>query len=310
MSQNTIPVVDLEDYLSDDPTRRQTFVDAVGSSLRDIGFFALINHRIDNDLKDNAYRVSQEFFDLPDSAKAAYEKLEIKGQRGYTSFGREHAKDSNAPDLKEFWHVGQEHPQSDYPANIWPQELPEFQKVMTSVYSKLESCAFSVLEACSLFINEDKKVLREMAEDGNTILRLIHYPPIPDDAHPSSVRAAAHEDINLITLLIDATSSGLEILDRHNNWLPVVTPNNSIIIDSGDMLQNVTNGYFKATTHRVVNPEDSRQRRFSMPFFVHARSEVPLNPLPSCLALTGDQKYPDITAGQYLHQRLVEIGLA
>lgn len=311
MSESTIPVIDLEDYFSDDPNRRLSFIDGVGRSLRDIGFFALTNHQIDDQLIANAYRVSQDFFDLPTDVKSSYEKLDIKGQRGYTSFGREHAKDSEAPDLKEFWHVGQENTSADYPANVWPGELPEFKDVLDSVYSKLESCAFSVLEACSIFIGEDKDTLKSMAEDGNTILRLIHYPPIPDDVNPSSVRAAAHEDINLITLLIDATSSGLEILDRNNNWLPVVTPKNSIIIDSGDMLQNVTNGYFKATTHRVVNPEDSRQRRFSMPFFVHARSEVSLNPLPGCVKLMGNaKKYPDITAGEYLHQRLVEIGLA
>ena len=150
---------------------------------------------------------------------------------------------------------------------------------MNDVFNRLEGCAFSVLEACSLFINEEKGLFREMAVDGNSILRLIHYPPIPEEVNPASVRAAAHEDINLITLLIDATTSGLEILDRDGKWLPVVTPKNSIIVDSGDMLQNVSNGYYKATTHRVVNPDDSRSRRFSMPFFVHARSEVSLNPL-------------------------------
>ena len=182
---------------------------------------------------------------------------------------------------------------------------------MKNVYKQLEECSLKILEACSLFLNEEKSLISEMAVKGNTILRLIHYPPIPEDAHPSSVRAAAHEDINLITLLIDATSSGLELLDRDGNWIPVVTPKGCIIVDSGDMLQNLTNGYYKATTHRVVNPDDSRSRRFSMPFFVHARSEVPLNPLTKCVEKTGgEKKFPDITAGEYLHQRLKEIGLS
>ena len=167
------------------------------------------------------------------------------------------------------------------------------------------------MEACSEFIGESPNLVKDMAVDGNTILRLIHYPPIPDDAHPASIRAAAHEDINLITLLIDASMPGLEILDKEGNWLPVVTPKNSIIVDSGDMLQNLSNGYLKATTHRVTNPSDSRSRRFSMPFFVHARSEVDLSPLPKSIELSGGTpKYPNITAGEYLHQRLKEIGLA
>ncbi|SMF83599.1 isopenicillin N synthase family dioxygenase [Pseudobacteriovorax antillogorgiicola] len=313
---NTIPVIDLNDYLSDDKNKKQKFVDNVGAALKDVGFFALTNHGLPQDLVSEAYSISEKFFKLDEATKRKYENLEIQGQRGYTSFGREHAKDHDAPDLKEFWHVGQDlsdgHKLADvYPQNIWPKELPSFETTMKDIYQQLERCSLQILEACSLYIGEDKSLFRDMAVDGNTILRLIHYPPIPEDANPASVRAAAHEDINLITLLIDATTSGLEIMDRNGNWLPVVTPRGCIIVDSGDMLQNASNGFYKATTHRVVNPNDSRSRRFSMPFFVHARSEVPLNPIASCVAKTGgEKKYPDITAGEYLHQRLKEIGLS
>lgn len=315
-AKNTIPVVDLTDYLSDDKNRQKKFVEKVGSALRDVGFFALTNHGLSEELVNKSYSVSEKFFDLEESSKIKYENLEIKGQRGYTSFGREHAKDHDAPDLKEFWHVGQEFSSElevveGYPENIWPSEVEDFEPAMKTVYKQLEACSLKILEACSLFIDEDKNLISDTAVNGNTILRLIHYPPIPEDVNPSSVRAAAHEDINLITLLIDATSSGLELLDRNGEWVPVVTPKGCIIVDSGDMLQNLSNGYYKATTHRVVNPDDSRNRRFSMPFFVHARSEVSLNPLSSCIERTGgEQKFANITAGEYLHKRLKEIGLS
>lgn len=316
MNDITIPVVDLNDYLSSDPEQKSQFVQAVGKALSEVGFFALTNHGLDEQLIKQAYQISEEFFLQDSSIKKKYENLELKGQRGYTSFGREHAKDSKAPDLKEFWHVGQELAADDplnkeYPANIWPQEVPEFKSTMLEIFTKLENCALILLEACAQYIGEPKELIRDMAVKGNSILRLIHYPPIPEDAHPQSVRAAAHEDINLITLLIEATSSGLELLDRQGRWLPVVTPKGCIIVDSGDMLQNLSNGFYKSTTHRVVNPDNSRDRRFSMPFFVHARSEVDLSPLPSCISRTGgEQVYPNITAGEYLHKRLVEIGLA
>lgn len=316
MSTFTIPVIDLLDYRSEDPNCRQRFIEQVGDSLTKVGFFALTSHGINQDLIQKSYRQSQALFDLDESVKRDYEIASLKGQRGYTSFGREHAKDSDAPDLKEFWHVGQELKETNplakvYPENIWPKELPGFKDTMLEIYQRLEQCALTVLDACARYIDEAPNTFSNMAIDGNSILRLIHYPPIPEDAHPSSVRAAAHEDINLITLLIDATSSGLEILDRQGRWLPVVTPPDSIIIDAGDMLQNVSNGFFKSTTHRVVNPDDSRSRRFSMPFFVHARSDVDLTPLASCIAKTGGTRtYAEISAGEYLNQRLAEIGLA
>ncbi len=317
MSQHySIPVVDLNDYLHGNAEQKDLFIKSVGNALREVGFFALTNHTVSHDLIYETYTETAELFALPEATKASYEIDGLNGQRGYTSFGKEHAKDSKAPDLKEFWHVGQElspeHPRSaSYPTNVWPPELKNFQRVMVDVYRRLEAAAFSVLEACALYIGEEKSLIRDMALDGNSILRLIHYPPVPSDRDPNSIRSGAHEDINLITLLIDATASGLEILDRRKQWIPVTTPKGCIIVDAGDMLQNLTNGFFKSTTHRVVNPNNSRDRRYSAPFFVHARGDVALNPLASCLEPTGGKQiYPNITADEYLMQRLKEIGLA
>ncbi len=315
-SQYSIPVVDLNDYLYGKAEQKEQFIKGVGNALREIGFFALTNHTVSPELILETYAQTAELFELSEGLKKSYEIDGIKGQRGYTSFGKEHAKDSSAPDLKEFWHVGQElspeHPRSaNYPANVWPSELMHFQRVMVDVYRRLESASSSILEACAIYIGEEKSLIRDMAIDGNSILRLIHYPPVAPDRNPNSIRSGAHEDINLITLLIDATASGLEILDRRSQWVPVTTPKGCLIVDAGDMLQNLTNGFFKSTTHRVVNPNNSRDRRYSAPFFVHARGEVALNPLASCIAETGGKQiFPNITADEYLMQRLREIGLA
>ena len=280
-------------------------------SLKDVGFFAVADHGIDLDLIKKGYSLIDDLYQLPQDNLKNYEDLELKGQRGFTSFGREHAKDQPAPDLKEFWHIGQELDAKDslgYPKNIWPTEIAEFKPTFVKLYKELERVSEALLESCALFINEPIDTFSSMATQGNSILRLIHYPPI-ENAATKSVRAAAHEDINLITLLIDATASGLQILTRDQKWVDVVTPKDCIIADAGDMLQNVTNGFFKSTTHRVVNPDNLATKRFSMPFFVHARSEVDLSPLQSCIDKTGgSKKFADISAGDYLSQRLKEIG--
>ncbi len=315
MSTQSIPVANLNDYLAGG-TKQSNFIKTVGDALSDIGFFALEGHGVDPGLIDKAYSVAHDFFLRSEEEKKQYEDVTLKGQRGFTSFGREHAKDSKAPDLKEFWHVGQElplyHPLTKvYPANIWPKEPEAFKDTFTNLFKSLEECSLKILEACALYLGEEKDRFSSIATYGNTILRLIHYPPIPENADPQSVRAAAHEDINLITLLCEATTGGLELLERNGTWRKVNALRGQIIVDSGDMLQNITNGYFKSTTHRVVNPDNSRERRFSMPFFVHPRSEASLTPLPRALAKTGGSaKYPAITAGQYLEQRLKEIGLS
>jgi isopenicillin N synthase-like dioxygenase len=312
--QQTIPVVDLEHYLRGGPSQKESFISDLGNALKDCGFFALQNHGVDHRLIEKAYALSEAFFDLPEATKKKYENMELKGQRGFTSFGREHAKGASAADLKEFWHVGRElspgHPlHGQYSPNFWPSEIPEFKEVMLELYRQLDVCSMRLLEACSIYIGESPELLPGMAENGNTILRIINYPEVPRNHDPAAIRAGAHEDINFITLLCEATAGGLELLRRDGSWQPIHALKGQIIVDTGDMLQNLTNGLLKSTTHRVVNPDNSRERRFSMPYFVHPRSEVRLDPLARCVAKMGEKKYPDITAGEYLEQRLKEIGL-
>jgi len=312
--QQTIPVVDLEDFLQGSPGQKKKFVTDLGDALKDCGFFALQNHGVDYRLIEKAYRLSEAFFDQPDELKKKYEEIELKGQRGFTSFGREHAKGAAAADLKEFWHVGRDFPiahplKATYAPNFWPTEIPEFKEVMLELYRQLDTCSLRLLEACSIYIGEAPELLPSMALDGNTILRVIHYPEVPENRNPAAIRAGAHEDINFITLLCEATTGGLELLRRDGTWQPIHALKGQIIVDTGDMLQNLTNGLLKSTTHRVVNPDNSRERRFSMPFFVHPRSEVSLQPLPRCVEKMGGKKYPDLNAGEYLEQRLREIGL-
>ena len=312
----SIPVVDYADYLSQDEERRIGFIKAVGDSLKDIGFFALKNHGIPLESIEESYRQGDEFFSLSDEVKRSYLQPQIAHQRGYTAFGVEHAKNNPAPDLKEFWQTGRSHPTTGkvptYVPNIWPdQHVSGFKAVIDGLYTKMESLSENLLQSCSLYLNKPLNWLGSMAEDGNTIMRIIHYPPLGDDVPAGAVRSAAHEDINFITLLVTATADGLEVMDHDGSWIQVEGDASNIIVDSGDMLQNLTNGLFKSTTHRVVNPENSSERRFSMPMFVHPRNEIDLSPLPEFVEMTGGKvNYQSITAGDYLHQRLVEIGLA
>lgn len=314
-ASQTIPVVSLRDFQEGGTRSRSQFVDTVGDALVDVGFFALTDHGIDAALIARAYDQAKAFFALPVDVRLQYEDLGVAGQRGYTGFGREHAKDSPAPDLKEFFHVGREldaDPRSHALPyrNIWPQELTEFRAVMYALFQRLDGCAAQLLEACSLYLGEAPTFLPEAATYGDSILRVIHYPPVPAERNPASLRAAAHEDINLITLLCEATAGGLELLERDGSWRPIQALGGQIIVDAGDMLQCLTNGVFRSTTHRVVNPGNSREQRFSMPFFVHPRPEVDLTPRPRCVAQTGGvARFPQQTAEQYLSQRLREIGL-
>lgn len=311
----TIPVVSLKAYHEGSSNDRDRFISTVGNALTDIGFFSVEDHGVDMKLIDKAYSIAAEFFEMPEEKKKQYENLAIKGQRGYTSYGREHAKDSKAADLKEFWHVGRDLPPGHelnkvYPDNLWPKEIPEFKTVYLELFRQIETCAMTLLEACALYLGESKNRFTSIAENGNSILRIIHYPPIPAHRDPSSIRAGAHEDINLITLLCEATTGGLELLQRDGTWRPIHALKGQIVCDTGDMIQNLTNGVLKSTTHRVVNPDNSRERRFSMPFFMHPRAEASLNPLESCIKRQGGKKlFRDITAGEYLMERLKEIGL-
>ena len=319
MTAKTIPILDLETFTHGECP--DDFVEGFGNALAEYGFFALINHGVEQTIINAAYGAAEAFFALPEETKKRYEIDALKGQRGFTCFGKEHAKDSTAPDLKEFWHLGRErlpaHPVS-YPDNLWPREVPQFRPVMATLFEQLEACAHTLMQACAQYLQQPTDFFSTQVAEGQTILRVIHYPPVPEDVEPASHRAAPHEDINLITLLCEATSPGLELLTRQGEWLPVKTLPGQIIVDTGDMLQALSNGLLRSTTHRVINSSSSREptaqrssRRFSMPYFVHPRPEFDLTPLPNCVEQTGGSPlFPAQTAGEYLQQRLKEIGLS
>ena len=308
-----IPVVDFA--LSSSPQTMQEFVHQVGDALKDIGFFALTNHGIDLAHIEAAYEEAEGFFDLEEAVKRRYARPEVAHQRGYTPFGTEHAKDNPAPDLKEFWQTGRSHQGSsddhNDPVNVWPSDVrPAFEEHVDGLYRAMHSLAETLLEACSRYLGHEPTWLPEMTERGNTIMRIIHYPPLDASTPDGAVRSAAHEDINFITLLVTATAAGLQVQDHDGTWIEVEGNHEHIIVDSGDMLQNLTNGLFKSTTHRVVNPKHANTRRYSMPMFVHPRNEIDLTPHPTFVEMTGGVPlYPSILAGDYLHQRLKEIGL-
>lgn len=307
-----VPELSLKAYVEGDDKTRSEFKAALFEGFKYFGFIILKDHGVNRDLLSRAYDLSQQFFDLPENEKLGY-NAGPDGQRGYTPFGKEHAKDSNYPDLKEFWHVGREFeggsPLADvYPPNLWPDNPEDFRKTFTTLYNSLEEAGMVMLEALAPALGVDNNFFRDMATNGNSILRLLHYPPIPDDADPNCVRAAAHEDINLITILVAANGGGLELLDRNGKWLPVETDPDNLIVDAGDMLARVCNDVIPATTHRVVNPSGPNVSRYSMPFFMHPHSDALLSCLESCKG--AGAKYEDITAGAFLQQRLEEIGLA
>ena len=311
----SIPSIDFRLATSEVEEDRTSFVTQVGDALKDIGFFALTHHGIPRALIDETYAQCDAFFDLEEQEKRTYLQPDIGHQRGYTAFGVEHAKDNPAPDLKEFWQTGRPYPedgtQPTYPKNIWPTAHVEgFQSVTETLFSGMETLAKHLLAACSLYLGKPADWLPNMSHEGNTIMRMIHYPPLDESTPEGAVRSAAHEDINFITLLVTATADGLEVMDHDGSWIQVQGDQDAIIVDSGDMLQNLTNGLFKSTTHRVVNPKESNTRRYSMPMFVHPRNEIDLTPHPDFVAMTGGKpNYASINAGDYLHQRLKEIGL-
>lgn len=307
-----VPELSLNAYTLGSPADRKEFVDALYEGFRYFGFIILKDHSVSRELLSRAYQMSREFFDLPVDEKMKY-MAGPDGQRGYTPFGREHAKDSKVADLKEFWHVGREFAKASplneiYPPNVWPEKPVRFRETFLHLYTALEEAGFVMLEALAPSLGVPSDYFRKMATNGNSILRLLHYPPIAADADPNAVRAAAHEDINLITILVAAEGGGLELLDRNGKWLPVETDPDNLIVDAGDMLARACNDVIPATTHRVVNPDGPNVSRYSMPFFMHPHSEAVLECIPSCV---GDgAKYTPITADAFLKQRLEEIGLA
>lgn len=308
-----VPELSLSDYLAGSPAIKAQFVDDLFRGLKHFGFIILKDHTIDVDLLNHAYDLSQTLFAFPEEIKRNWVSSAGAGQRGYTPFGKEHAKDSKYPDLKEFWHVGRELPAGHkyatyYPPNVWPNEkLPDFKATFTKMYEALDGVGRIILRALTDPLELEPTYFDNMVSAGNSVLRLLHYPPIPEGTDPGCVRAAAHEDINLITILVAASSSGLELKDRNGQWLPIETSANNLIVDSGDMLARISNELIPATTHRVVNPTGPNVSRYSMPFFMHPNPDAVLTCIPSCRG-TG-AKYPDILAEEFLAQRLREIGL-
>ena len=312
---NNIPSVDLSDFLADDPTRKQKFIKEIGEAYEEIGFVALKGHFLSDELSTNLYAEVKRFFELPAEVKESYEIEGIGGQRGYTSFGKESAKGKKEGDLKEFWHFGQEVVgnatlKAEYPNNVLVNEVPNFNKVGMEAYKNLEKTAIYVLRALALYIGLDEFYFDNYVINGNSILRPIHYPPIQGEPK-GAVRAAAHGDINLITLLMGASASGLEVQNKQGKWIPVTALPEQLVINVGDMLERLTNNKLRSTIHRVVNPprEEWGKSRYSIPFFTHPISEMSLNCLPECITEAQPKVYDDITAGDFLNQRLRELGL-
>ena len=315
MSNQGIPSVDLGDFLSSDPERKQAFVDALGEAYQNIGFVAVKGHFLSNDLTDQLYNEVKAFFDLPQETKLQYEIDGLSGQRGYTSFGKEHAKGSNVGDLKEFWHFGQYVEDNDpvrfeYPENVTVAEVPNFNTAGKEAYQLLEKTGRYMLRAIALHLGIDEFYFDDKILNGNSILRPIHYPPITSEPE-SAVRAGQHEDINLITLLMGASADGLQVLNKNNEWVSVTALPEQLVVNVGDMLQRLTNNHLKSTTHRVVNPPKEKwgTSRFSIPFFLHPRSDMDLTCLDGCVGEDHPKVYNDCTAGEYLNERLREIGL-
>jgi isopenicillin N synthase-like dioxygenase len=310
-----IPSVDLRDFLSDDPVRKQKFVNEIGKAYSDIGFVALKGHFLDDRLVDELYSEVRNFFSLPVETKSKYEIPGIGGQRGYVSFGKEHAKGRSAGDLKEFWHFGQYVSEGskyagEYPDNVEVTELPKFNEVGKEAYQMLEKTGVYVLRALALYLGLDEFYFDKYIKDGNSILRPIHYPPITDEPK-DAVRAAAHGDINLITLLMGAQGKGLQVQNHNGDWIDAMAEPDELMINVGDMLSRHTNNKLKSTIHQVVNPprELWGTSRYSIPFFMHPVSDMRLDVLEDCIDENNPKRYDDISAGEFLHERLVDLGL-
>ena len=306
-----VPTLDIRRYDTD----RDAFVAELGAAYRQFGFCCISGHGIRRELIDGAYQAFEQFFALPTETKMKYHVAGSGGARGYTPFKVETAKDSRFPDLKEFWHVGREIPRDSkfadvMPPNLWPEEVPRFKPCGYGLYEALDQLGTRVLRALALHIGLPESYFEDKTDQGNSILRPIHYPPITEENIPN-VRAGAHEDINFITLLVGASAEGLEVLSE-GEWLPVTTEGDAIVVNIGDMLQRLTNHVYPSTSHRVVNPQNANARkpRYSVPFFLHPNPDVVLDPLDSCITPDNPRRYDtSITSHEYLLQRLREIKL-
>ncbi|MBS1533404.1 MAG: isopenicillin N synthase family oxygenase [Bacteroidetes bacterium] len=318
MGSVNIPRLDLNAYVNGTPAQRKQFSNDIGKAFNDTGFVTITNHSLSKELIDKLYTQVKALFGLPQDVKLKYEIPELAGQRGYTSKGKETAKGFKVPDLKEFWQIGQyvtdgDPVKDEYPQNVVVDELSDFNSTTREVYQKLEADGKYLLRAIAVYLDLPEDYFDDKVHNGNSILRTLHYFPItdPDALPPDAVRAGAHEDINLITLLIGASADGLEVLTREDEWYPVKAHGEDIVVNVGDMLQRLTNNKLKSTTHRVVNPprEQMNKSRYSVPFFLHPKSDMDLTCLESCIDAQHPKMYSDMTAGEYLDERLREIGL-
>lgn len=313
-----VPSLDLAHFTEGSPEQKAEFVQALGNAYNNIGFVAIKNHGLTDEMTTKLYDTIKRFFALPDEVKSKYEVPELAGQRGYIGKGKEHAKGRSTGDLKEFYHVGQEVTDNDpikeqYPDNIWPDEIPEMEDIALEVYQTLEAAGVKMLQAIALYLGLEENYFDNKVHNGNSILRPIHYFPIenPDEVPADAVRAAEHGDINLITLLMGASADGLEVLRKDGKWIPITALPEQLVVNVGDMLSRHTNNKLKSTIHRVVNPPKEKMgtSRYSIPFFMHPRSEMDLSCLDNCVDEENPKLYEDTTAGEFLEERLREIGL-
>ena len=295
-----------------------SIADELGRSFQQYGFAVIRDHGIPQELIDRAEALSKQFFALPDEVKRVYHIPGGGGARGYTPFGTEKAKDAKVHDLKEFWHVGRElpegHPLAEFMAdNVWPSEVAGFRETFSELYQAFEEAGGRVLEGIALHLGLDREFFAPTIEDGNSVMRLLRYPPLEGEEAEGAIRAAAHGDINTITLLLGAEEAGLELLTAQGDWKAVAPPEGALVVNVGDMLDRLTNGKLRSTTHRVVNPrgDAAHRARYSMPFFLHFRPDYVIETLPSCIDADSGTAPPEpISSHDYLMQRLREIGLA
>ena len=306
--QVRVPVLDLR-RLDDEPG---AFVAEAGAAYREFGFCGFRNHGIPAAVTDAAYSAIHRFFALPAETKLQYRSVD-GGQRGYTPFGTEHARDNPVPDLKEFWHTGREMAgDNPWPGimrpNVWPAEVPEFRDAVLALYRQLDALGHRILGVIAQSLGLEADAFDTAVNRGNSILRAIHYPPVAAGDTPA-VRAARHEDINLITLLIGSSEAGLEILARDGSWVPVTSIPGTIVVNVGDMMKRLTNHVLPSTPHRVVNPpgEAARRARYSIPFFMHPDPDYVIETLPQCVTPDNPNRYPEpLSAHEFLLQRLRE----
>lgn len=318
MDKNKIAVVDYHNYTSGDAEKRKNFIKEFGDSFSNMGFAIVRNHGVSKELRDKLFEVSKAFFELPDDVKKKYEDEANHGQRGYISKNKESAKGKSVPDLKEFYHIGQtvtdgDAIQNEYPDNIWPDAITEFEAVGSEVYKTFENTGRNLLRATALYLNLPENYFDDKIHNGNSILRLLHYYPVADKTQipEGAVRAAAHGDINLITLLMGGSAEGLQAQSLDGQWIPVSPAHDEIVVNIGDMLARLTNNKFRSTQHQVITPNEESwtKPRYSAPFFLHPRSDMDLTCLDDCVTAENPKEYEDMTAGEFLTERLIELGL-